>query len=654
MRLPSYDGSYLKFPEMNPAVELKPHQKNAVHRIITSDKSTLLHHVVGAGKTFTIIASIMKMRQLGLCKKAMVTVPNHLVQQWAGEWRKLYPNAHILVATKEDLEKDNRKRFVGKVALGDWDGIIIAQSSFAKIPISTERQIRKLHEEIAAVEATIEKQWEENGMPRGAVKNLERIKKTKNAQLKKLMADSNKDGVLKFEDLGVDYLFVDEAHAYKNLFLFTKMNNVAGISTAASQRASDLKLKCEYLQELHGSDRGIVFATGTPISNSMTEMYTMQTYLQPSVLKDLGITFFDGWAADFGETLTSMELTPSGQGYRARTRFAKFTNLPELLTMYRSFADVQTADMVKLNVPAAERVVVDLKPSDTVIELAEEISARADKIYGGRVDPHIDNMLKVTSDGKKLALDPRCFVPESRDEAGSKLNECAQRIHEIWTDTQEIKGTQIVFCDLSTPKARFEDYGYGTDFDAYNDLKYKLVQRGIPEQEIAYIHEANTDEQKQALFDKVNSGAVRILVGSTEKCGAGTNVQKRLVALHHLDTPYRPSDMEQREGRIIRQGNTNEKVRIFTYVTERTFDSYSYQILENKQRFISQINKGDLTVREAEDIDETTLSYAEIKAITAANPKIKRKMEVDAEVARLRVLEGTVQKEPVRIAGQDL
>ena len=644
MRLPSYDGSYLKFPEMNPAVELKPHQKNAVHRIITSDKSTLLHHVVGAGKTFTIIASIMKMRQLGLCKKAMVTVPNHLVQQWAGEWRKLYPNAHILVATKEDLEKDNRKRFVGKVALGDWDGIIIAQSSFAKIPISTERQIRKLHEEIAAVEATIEKQWEENGMPRGAVKNLERIKKTKNAQLKKLMADSNKDGVLKFEDLGVDYLFVDEAHAYKNLFLFTKMNNVAGISTAASQRASDLKLKCEYLQELHGSDRGIVFATGTPISNSMTEMYTMQTYLQPSVLKDLGITFFDGWAADFGETLTSMELTPSGQGYRARTRFAKFTNLPELLTMYRSFADVQTADMVKLNVPAAERVVVDLKPSDTVIELAEEISARADKIYGGRVDPHIDNMLKVTSDGKKLALDPRCFVPESRDEAGSKLNECAQRIHEIWTDTQEIKGTQIVFCDLSTPKARFEDYGYGTDFDAYNDLKYKLVQRGIPEQEIAYIHEANTDEQKQALFDKVNSGAVRILVGSTEKCGAGTNVQKRLVALHHLDTPYRPSDMEQREGRIIRQGNTNEKVRIFTYVTERTFDSYSYQILENKQRFISQINKGDLTVREAEDIDETTLSYAEIKAITAANPKIKRKMEVDTEIARLRVLEGQYRK----------
>ena len=643
-RLPSYDGSYLKFPEMNPAIELKPHQRNAVHRIITSGSSTLLHHVVGAGKTFTVIASIMKMRQLGLCKKAMVTVPNHLVQQWAGEWRKLYPNAHILVASKEDLEKDNRKKFVSKAALGDWDGIIIAQSSFAKIPISQERQIGKLQEEIASVEETIEKQWEESGAPRGAVKNLERIKKTKMAQLKKLMSDSGKDDVLKFEDLGVDYLFVDEAQNFKNLFLFSKMNNVAGISNAASQRASDLKLKCEYLQDLHDSDRGVVFATGTPISNSMTEMYTMQTYLQPSVLRDLGITFFDGWAADFGETITSMELTPSGQGYRARTRFAKFTNLPELLKLYRSFADVQTADMVKLNVPEGERHVVNLKPSDTIIELAEEIADRADRIYGGGVDSHIDNMLKVTSDGKKLALDPRCFVPTSEDEEGSKLNACAQNIFEIWEDTQGFQGTQIVFCDLSTPKMRFDEYEYGTDFDAYNDLKHKLVQKGIPEREIAFIHEANTDEQKQALFDKVNSGAVRVLIGSTEKCGAGTNVQKRLVALHHLDTPYRPSDMEQREGRIIRQGNTNEKVQIYTYVMERTFDSYSYQILENKQRFISQINRGDLTIREAEDIDETMLSYAEIKAITAANPKIKRKMEVDAEVARLRVLEGQYRK----------
>lgn len=644
IKLPSYDGSYLEFPEMNPAIELRPHQKSAIHRIITSKDSTLLHHVVGSGKTYTMAASIMKMRQLGLCNKAMVAVPNHLVQQWANEWRKLYPNAKILVATKEDLEKDNRQKFVSKVAMGDWDGIIIAQSSFAKIPVSQSRQINKLNAEIECVEATIENQWLENGMPRGAVKNLERIKKTKQAQLKKLMDSSKKDDVLTFENLGVDYLYIDEAHYYKNLFLYTKMNNVAGISNAASARASDLKLKCEYLQELHGSDRGVVFATGTPISNSMAEMYTMQSYLQPSTLKELGIDFFDGWAADFGETITSMELAPSGKGYQARTRFAKFTNLPELLTLYRSFSDVQTADMVKLNVPEAERHVINLKPSDTVIKLAEKIAERAERIHTDKIDPSIDNMLKVTSDGKKLALDPRCFVPESADENDSKLNEATQRIFEIWQSTAQQKGTQIVFCDLSTPKVRFEEYKYGLRFDAYNDIKFKLVQKGIPADEIAFIHDAKNDEQKQALFDKVNSGMVRVLIGSTEKCGAGTNVQKRLIALHHLDTPYRPSDMEQREGRIIRQGNENKKVDIYTYVTERTFDSYSYQILENKQKFISQINKGDLTVREAEDIDETSLSYAEIKAITAANPRIKRKMEVDAEISRLRVLEGQYRK----------
>jgi len=642
-RLPSYDGSYLRFPEMNPAIELNPHQKNAVHRIITSDGSTLLHHVVGSGKTFTMIASIMKMRQLGLCKKAMVAVPNHLVEQWAGEWRKLYPNAKILVATKEDLERDNRQKFVSKVALGDWDGIIIAQSAFAKIGISKERQVKKLNEEITSVRMTLENRKKER-MSGGSVKNLERIIKSKQSQLKKLMDDKSKDNVLIFENLGVDYLYIDEAHYYKNLFLFTKMNNVAGISTAASQRASDLKLKCEYLQELHDSDKGIVFATGTPISNSMTEMYTMQTYLQPEELMEKNIMFFDGWAADFGETVTSLELSPSGQGYRTRTRFSKFTNLPELQKMYRSFADVITSDMVKLDVPEAEKHVITLKPSETVIELAEKIAARADRIYGGGVDPHEDNMLKVTSDGKKLALDPRCFVSESADEQGSKLNEAAQRIYEIWEETTEDRGTQIVFCDLSTPKGKFTEYVQGINFDAYNELKYKLVQSGIPAEEIAFIHDANTDEQKQALFDKVNSGAVRVLIGSTEKCGAGTNVQKRLVALHHLDTPYRPSDMEQREGRIIRQGNTNKKVQIYTYVMERTFDSYSYQILENKQRFISQICKGDFTAREYEDVDTTTLSYAEIKAITAANPQIKRKMEVDTEIIRLRVLEGQYKK----------
>lgn len=643
IKLPNYDGSYLRFPEMNPAIELKPHQKNAVHRIITGG-NTLLHHVVGSGKTFTICASIMKLRQYGLAKKPMIVVPNHLVQQWANEFRMLYPNAKLLIASKNDLDKENRQKFVSKVAMGDWDAVIIAQSSFAKIPISRDRQERKIREEISRIEETIEQTWDEEGIPRGAVKNLEQIKKNREAQLQKLLDDDKKDNVLIFENLGVDYLFVDEAHYYKNKFLFTKMNNVAGISTTASQRASDMELKCEYINELHGGDKGVVFATGTPISNSMTEMYTMQSYLQRNTLQELGITYFDGWAADFGETVTSLEMTPSGQGYKPKTRFSRFTNLPELLKLYRSFADVQTSDMVKLDVPDVDRKVVSLHPSDAVLELADEIAARAEKISLGDVDPTIDNMLKVTSDGKKLALDPRCYDRSAADEEESKLNVCADNIAEIWSDTQETKSTQIVFCDLSTPKKAFEDYVYGEDFDVYNDLKYKLVQRGIPPEQIAFIHDANSDLQKQSLFDKLNAGTVRVLIGSTEKCGAGTNVQERLIALHHLDTPYRPSDMQQREGRIVRQGNTNKQVKIFTYVKERTFDSYSYQILENKQRFISQIDRGDLTVRVADDIDETTLTYAEIKAITAANPKIKEKMEVDTEVARLRVLEGQYKK----------
>ena len=651
IKLPTYDGSYLRFPEMNPAIELKPHQKNAVHRIITGG-NTLLHHVVGSGKTFTICAAIMKLRQYGLAKKPMIAVPNHLVQQWASEFRTLYPNAKLLIASKDDLDKENRQKFVSKVAMGDWDAVIIAQSSFAKIPISRERQVAKIREEISRIEETIEAAWDEQGMPRGAVKNLEKIKKNREAQLEKLLDDNKKDNVLIFENLGVDYLFVDEAHYYKNKFLFTKMNNVAGISTAASQRASDLELKCEYINELQGGDKGVVFATGTPISNSMTEMYTMQSYLQQHTLQELGITYFDGWAADFGETVTSLEMTPSGQGYKPKTRFSRFTNLPELLTLYRSFADVQTSDMVKLDVPDVERKVVNLKPSDAVLELADEIAERAERISIDKIPPEIDNMLKVTSDGKKLALDPRCYERSAADEEGSKLNVCADNIAEIWNDTHDMKATQIVFCDLSTPKEAFEDYVYGVDFDVYNDLKYKLVQRGIPPEQIAFIHDANSDLQKQALFDKVNAGTVRVLIGSTEKCGAGTNVQERLIALHHLDTPYRPSDMQQREGRIIRQGNTNKQVKVFTYVKERTFDSYSYQILENKQRFISQIDRGDLTVREADDIDETTLTYAEIKAITAANPKIKTKDgggHGSCAIARFR---GAIQERFVCVARQ--
>ena len=642
IRLPKYDGSYLRFPEMNPAIELRPHQKDAVHRIITSG-NTLLHHIVGSGKTYTICAAAMKLRQYGLAKKPMIAVPNHLVQQWANSFRFIYPTAKLLIATKDDLDKNHREQFVSKVAMGDWDSVIIAQSSFAKINISPERQIAKIREEIEAIERSIEMQWEESGAPSGSVKNLERIKKGREAQLKKLLDETKKDNVLIFEKLGVDYLFVDEADAYKNLFLYTKMNNVAGISNAASARASDLQLKIEYINELHGGDKGVVFATGTPISNSMTEMYTMQTYLQKQTLARLGIDYFDAWAADFGETVTALELAPSGKGYRARTRFAKFTNLPELLTLYHSFADVKTD--VKLDVPEAERKVVTLKPSDTVIDLTEEIAARADKIYAGGVDPHIDNMLKVTGDGKKLALDPRCIDPSLSDESGSKLSFCADNVYEEWKSSADIKGTQLVFCDLSTPKKPYSEYEYGKDFDAYNDLKHKLIERGIPENEIAFIHDANTDRAKQDLFDKINAGAVRVLIGSTEKCGAGTNVQKRLVAIHHLDAPYRPRDLIQRNGRGIRQGNMNKGIRIYTYATERTFDSYSYQILENKQRFISQVEKGDMTVREAEDIDEATLSYAEIKAITSANPKIKRKMELDMEVARLRDLESRYKKE---------
>lgn len=642
IRLPKYDGSYLRFPEMNPVIELRPHQKDAVHRIITSG-NTLLHHIVGSGKTFTICAAAMKLRQYGLAKKPMIAVPNHLVQQWANSFRELYPTAKLLIATKDDLDKDHREQFVSKVAMGDWDSVIIAQSSFAKINISPERQIAKIREEISAIERSIEMQWEDSNSPSGSVKNLERIKKGREAQLKKLLDESKKDNVLIFEKLGVDYLFVDEADAYKNLFLYTKMNNVAGISNAASARASDLQLKIEYINELHGGDKGVVFATGTPISNSMTEMYTMQTYLQKRTLEKLGIDYFDAWAADFGETVTALELAPSGKGYRARTRFAKFTNLPELLTLYHSFADVKTD--VKLDVPEAERKVITLKPSDTVIDLTEEIAKRADAIYAGGVDPHIDNMLKVTGDGKKLALDPRCIDPLLSDESGSKLNFCADNVYEEWKNSADIKGTQLVFCDLSTPKKPYSEYEYGKNFDAYNDLKHKLIERGIPENEIAFIHDANTDKAKQDLFDKVTAGTIRVLIGSTEKCGAGTNVQKRLVALHHLDAPYRPRDLIQRNGRGIRQGNTNKSIRIYTYATERTFDSYSYQILENKQRFISQVEKGDMTVREADDIDEATLSYAEIKAITSADPKIKRKMELDMEMARLRDLESRYKKE---------
>lgn len=637
--LPQYDGSYLRFPSMNPLITLKDYQKDAVDRIISSG-NTLLHHVVGAGKTFEIAAACMKMRQLGIAKKPMIVVPNHLVIQWANEFRTLYPNANILIATKKDFEMTNRKRFVARVATGDWDAVVIASSSFEKIPISRERQSRKVTEEIAAVEISLE-QAKVNRDDRITVKNLQRVLKGKKAILEKLTDDSKKDDLLIFEDLGVDYLMIDEAHRYKNKFIFTKMNNIAGISQAMSQRASDMDIKCEYVNELHGGNRGVVFATGTPISNSMVEMFTMQSYLQRDELERKGMRYFDAWAANFGETQTALELAPSGQGYRTRTRFAKFTNLPELLKMYRAFADVKTADMLNLPTPKANKIIVKAEPSDEILALNDEIVKRAEKIAGGGVKPEEDNMLVITHDGKKIALDPRCFDPTLPDNPMNKVNLCVENLYRIWDKTAARRSTQVVFCDLSTPKRAFADYDPEKNFDVYNDIKFKLVKMGIPAEEIAYIHEANTDNQKQELFDKVRRGDIRILIGSTEKCGAGTNIQNKLVALHHLDTPYRPSDLEQREGRIVRQGNENESVGIYTYVTERTFDSYSYQILENKQRFISQINRGDLSVREAADIDEATLTFSEIKAITAANPKVKRKMEIEQEMSRLRSLKGS-------------
>ena len=636
-KLQNFDGDYLTFPEMNPCIELKKHQKDAVERIITSG-NTLLHHVVGAGKTFEIAAAAMKLRQYGLAHKPMIVVPNHLVMQWTREFKHLYPNANLLMATKKDLEKTNRLKFVSRVATGDWDAVVIAASSFEKIPLSKERQERKVRTEISNIEtAILEARNDDNN--RLTIKILERAKKNKEAVLKKLTDGTTKDSLIKFEDLGVDYLFVDEAHKYKNKFIFTKMNNVAGISKAMSQRATDLDMKCEYINELHNSSKGVVFATGTPISNSMVEMFTMQSYMQRDELAKAGLEYFDAWAAAFGETQTALELAPSGNGYRTRTRFAKFTNLPELMKMYRSFADVKTADMLNLPTPKANKITITAKPTEDILRLNEIIQERAEQINEGGVKPEVDNMLKITSDGKKLALDPRCFDETSKDDEENKVNLCVNNVFEIWEKNRDKKSTQIIFCDMSTPKYSFNDYVPEEDFDIYNDIKSKLVKMGIPDNEIRFIHEAKTDLQKQNLFDEVRNGNVRVIIGSTEKCGAGTNIQDKLIALHHLDTPYRPSDLQQREGRIVRQGNSNEEVFIYTYVTERTFDSYSYQILENKQKFIAQIDNGDLTIREASDIDETTLSYAEIKAITTANPKIKQKMELEQELQRLHTLE---------------
>ncbi len=635
--VPQFDGSYLTFPNMNPEIELKEHQKDAVARMMSGD-NTLLHHCVGAGKTFEIAAACMKMKEIDIVQKPLIVVPNHLVVQWANEFRKLYANANVLMATKKDLEKTSRKRFVAKVATGDWDAVVIAMSSFEKIPLSKERQQERLDREITMIEEAI-KEVSRDSNGRITVKNLQRTLKNKEAQFQKIMAENKKDDMLRFEDLGVDTLFVDEAHKYKNKFIFTKMTNVSGISRAMSQRATDMDMKCEYINEMRGGDKGVVFATGTPISNSLVEMFTMQTYLQRNELWERGLQFFDTWAANFTETVTALELAPSGQGYRSRTRVAKFTNLPELLKMYRSFADVKTAEMLNLPVPKVQKVMLEIEPTEEILRLNAEIVKRSERIEKKMVQPWDDNMLCITHDGKMIALDPRCFDKTLPDNPNTKVNAIVNMIYDIWKKTEEQRSTQLVFSDSSTPKKSFSEYDPIYDFDVYNDIKLKLVNLGIPEHEVAFIHEAKSDAQKEAIFEGVRRGDIRVLIGSTEKCGAGTNIQNRLKALYHLDTPYRPSDLEQREGRIIRRGNMNEEVIVVTAVTKRTFDAYLYQILETKQRFIGQINRGDYSLREADDIDDTTLTYAEVKAIAADNPKIKRKMEIEQRLGQLSVLE---------------
>ncbi len=623
-----YDGSHIRFVGMNPEITLRPHQVNAVARVIYGG-NTLLAHVVGVGKTFTMAASAMESKRLGLCQKSLFVVPNHLTEQWAAEFLQLYPSANILVATKKDFETRNRKKFCSRIATGDYDAVIIGHSQFEKIPMSLERQRAILQTQLDEIIDGISEAKRENA-ERFTIKQMEKSRRSIKLKLDKLNDQTRKDDVVTFEELGVDRLFVDEAHSFKNLFLYTKMRNVAGLSQTEALKSSDLFMKCRYMDELTGN-RGTVFATGTPISNSMTEMYTMQRYLQYDALCSHGLQHFDAWASTFGETITAMELAPEGTGYRAKTRFARFYNLPELITMFRQVADVQTADMLKLPVPEAEYHNEVIKPSKFQKDMVNSFAERAEKVRNGMVDATVDNMLKITNDGRKLALDQRLTDELLPDDPESKVNTCLDNIHRIWEASKEQKSTQLVFCDLSTP------HGDGK-FNVYDDLKAKLVRMGVPETEITFIHDAKTEAQKAALFTNVRSGNVRILLGSTAKMGAGTNVQKRLIAEHHLDIPWRPSDIEQREGRILRQGNENSKVDIFRYVTENTFDSYMWQTIESKQKFISQIMTSKSPVRSCEDVDETALSYAEIKALATGNPYIREKMDLEIEVSRLKLV----------------
>ena len=623
-----YDGSHIQFVGMNPEIKLMEHQKNAVAHILYGN-NTLLAHCVGAGKTFQMIAAGMESKRLGLAQKSLYVVPNHLLEQWGSDFLRLYPGANILVATKKDFEPANRKRFCSRIATGDYDAVIIGHSQFEKIPLSRERQIALLEEQIADITYSIEAAKEEAGQ-QYTVKQMEKTKKTLKAKLEKLNDQTRKDDVVTFEQLGVDRLFVDESHFYKNLFLYTKMRNVAGISQTDAQKSSDMFMKCRYMDEITGG-KGITFATGTPVSNSMTELYTIMRYLQYDTLMNMGMGHFDSWAATFGETVTAIELSPEGTGYRAKTRFARFFNLPELISIFKEAADIQTADMLNLPVPEAEYINEVLKPSEEQKEMVEAFSERAEQVRGGVVDPRVDNMLKITNDGRKCALDQRLLNDMLPDAGESKVNACVENAFQVWEDGKDTQATQLIFCDLSTPK------NDGT-FNVYDDVRNKLVERGIPKEEIAFIHEYNTEVRKAELFAKVRAGQVRILMGSTPKLGAGTNVQDRLLALHHLDCPWKPSDLEQQEGRILRQGNQNDKVKIFRYVTENTFDSYMWQILENKQKFISQIMTSKSPVRACEDVDDTALSYAEIKALATGNEYIKEKMDLDVQVSKLKLL----------------
>ena len=623
-----YDGSHIQFVGMNPEIKLMEHQKNAVAHILYGN-NTLLAHCVGAGKTFQMIAAGMESKRLGLAQKSLYVVPNHLLEQWGSDFLRLYPGANILVATKKDFEPANRKRFCSRIATGDYDAVIIGHSQFEKIPLSRERQISLLEDQIADITYSIEAAKEEAGQ-QYTIKQMEKTKKTLKAKLEKLNDQTRKDDVVTFEQLGVDRLFVDESHFYKNLFLYTKMRNVAGISQTDAQKSSDMFMKCRYMDEITGG-KGITFATGTPVSNSMTELYTIMRYLQYDTLMNMGMGHFDSWAATFGETVTAIELSPEGTGYRAKTRFARFFNLPELISIFKEAADIQTADMLNLPVPEAEYINEVLKPSEEQKEMVEAFSERAEQVRGGAVDPRVDNMLKITNDGRKCALDQRLLNDMLPDAGESKVNACVENAFQVWEDGKDTQATQLIFCDLSTPKTD------GT-FNVYDDVRNKLVERGIPKEQIAFIHEYNTEVKKAELFAKVRAGQVRILMGSTPKLGAGTNVQDRLLALHHLDCPWKPSDLEQQEGRILRQGNQNDKVKIFRYVTENTFDSYMWQILENKQKFISQIMTSKSPVRACEDVDDTALSYAEIKALATGNEYIKEKMDLDVQVSKLKLL----------------